>query len=206
MSNFKVFKHYARYCADHSLTHKYDYNNVSELSFVEKDTAICFTDNETGKTIPMRKEDRYCSIDISKKMYNWPIVYDLIDMDNKDNYLYLYDGKSDRLISKFLILHYYHHTKTNKDYYVVKMEDKFKETLAIFDTDLEGGKYIKRNKVIYYTTGDNKPGVLHKDKYNAYIKSEQDKINAKLKKDEETALKNLTTLDSFLIETGEIIL
>ena len=142
MSNFKIFKHYARYFADHYLTHKYDYNNASELSFVENEDSIKFTDQETGITVNMIKTDKNYHIDPAARRYcSWPIMYTVIDVDNPCNYLYLYDGKSDRLISKFLILHCYHHTKTNKDYYVVKMEDKFKETLAIFDTDLEGGFY-----------------------------------------------------------------
>lgn len=202
MSTLKVFKHYARYFKDYYLREKYDFNNVSEMVFVENDKVICFTDRETDRTIPMRKEDGFSSADLSKKTCNWPILYNMVDMDNENNYLYLYDGESDRLISKFLILYKYYSVERNKYYYITKMEGKFKETLAIFDCNLEGGKYLRRNRVIYYTTGNNKPGVIHKEEYHAYIKSQQDVINAKIKKEEETAIKNLTLLDSFLIETG----
>lgn len=198
MSNLTVFKHYAVYHNNDKFLNNYAYNKVEEKSsdYTMIKKMILF-DGKDSLIITLN-DGNYMEYGFNGDN---PFVYSCVDLDNPDNYIYLYYAESNKLISKFLILYEYH--RGEKMYYVTKKEDGYGHTLMLFDADIEGGKHIKFNRLLYYNIGTTKSCTpVHPDNYRAYINDKRNIVNAKLKEYVTKAEAELEFLDSLLIENG----
>lgn len=198
MNSFKLFRHNMwNYRNDEYNSVRKQYTDaVYEVPFVSGNDDIIEFDKqgEPFYKIMNKKDGEYVEC-----IFNgFTNTYSLIDIDNPDNYLYYYDAITNKLKYTCVILRKYY--VNGKIYYITKKNNpKWDKTLIIFDYDLEGGKYLKRGKPVYYTIGNNKPGVMHdKEKYREYIKNEQNKINKSIKEFVDNKKEVLKVLDSFI--------